>query len=62
MLPDVYAEIDCPATVTSYVVLSDVPVILIVPCLLALNVGLAFAAATTVLFAIIDLSCIVRMS
>ena len=57
-----YAEIDCPATVTSYVVLSDVPVILIVPCLFALNVGSAVLAAVTVLFAIIDFYCIVRMS
>ena len=60
--PDVYAEIDCPATVTSYVVFNDVPVILIVPCLFALNVGSAVLAAVTNLLAIIDLSCIVSIS
>ena len=53
---------DCPATVPLYVVSVETPEIFIVPCLLALNVGSAFLAATTVLLVSIDLSCIVSMS
>ena len=51
-----------PATAPLYVVSTDVPDILYVPCLLALKVGSAFLAATIVLFVIMDLSCIVSTS
>ena len=57
-----YADIALPATLTLYVVSLDTPVILIVPCLLALNVGSANLATVVVLFVIIDLSCIVSIS
>ena len=62
LLGEVYSEIAEPATVTLYLVSTDVPDILIVPCLLALNVGSAFLATVVVLFVTIDLSCIVSIS